>query len=107
MSATIVYAYKFHGVQYQSDRFDFVKFSSGASYREWERVVKANPPGTKTICYVNPARPAEAVLERRWISIMWWGLSPIVLVLIGVLGLLHCAGVLRFRLKRGSQRRSG
>jgi len=100
--ANIVYRYEFHGVPYQSDRFDFVKFSSGTSYRAWERVIKANPHGTRTVCFVNPARPAEAVLERRWTSSMWWGLSPIVLVLIGMFGLRHCSGVLRFRLKRGN-----
>jgi hypothetical protein len=98
----IGYAYSFRGVQYQSDRFDFVNFSSGTSYREWERVIKANPPGTKTVCFVNPARPAEAVLERRWIPSMWWGLSPSLLVLIGVFGLLHCTGVWHFKWKRGS-----
>lgn len=59
----VKYDYRFNGREYTSEKYDFYEISTGE--REWkEAVVKEIPPGTETVCYVNPDNPAEAVLSR-------------------------------------------
>jgi hypothetical protein len=85
----IVYAYEFQGKTHQSDRYDFVTvFSNTNDAMKWD-VVRANPPGKQTVCFVNPANPVEAVLQRGWTAEMLWGLAPVPFVLLGVVGLLR------------------
>ena len=76
--------------------------SSNTNVDTRRAIVKAHPAGKQTVCFVNPANPAEAVLNRGASSEMWWGLFPIPFVLIGVFGLLFAAGVLRFNKNRDS-----
>jgi hypothetical protein len=96
-SIEIVYQYECGGRAYQADRYDFLSLSSNTNVDARRAVVEANPPGRRTVCYVDPANPAEAVLERRWTSEMLWGLFPIPFVLVGVCGLLFGALGLRFK----------
>jgi hypothetical protein len=59
----VKYDYHYKGRLYTSDKYDFYRISTGE--REWkEAVVKEIPPGTQTVCYVNPENPSEAVLSR-------------------------------------------
>jgi hypothetical protein len=51
-------------------------------------VVARHPAGSKTVCYVNPDEPTEAVLERGFTPDMWFGLIPLLFVLVGVGGLI-------------------
>ena len=39
---------------------------SSISYGAKREIVRRYPPGAETVCYVNPADPAEAVIERRF-----------------------------------------
>jgi hypothetical protein len=87
-SIQIVYKYEFQGRTYQSDRYDFVTVSSNTNVAKRRGVVREHPPGKQTVCFVNPANPAEAVLQRGWTSEMLWGLFPIPFVLIGLFGLI-------------------
>ena len=84
----IVYKYDFGGAPYQSDQYDFLDLATNTNVAARTAVVQAHPPGSKMVCYVNPANPSEAVLERGWTWEMLWGLFPIPFVLVGACGLL-------------------
>jgi hypothetical protein len=58
----IEYSYTFEGCPYRSDLYSFKK---GGGARQLEKIVKSNPRGTQTTCYVNPAYPFEAVMDNR------------------------------------------
>jgi hypothetical protein len=59
----VKYNYRYRGRDYTSDKYDFYQVSTGE--RKWkEAVVEKLPPGTETVCYVNPDHPSEAVLSR-------------------------------------------
>ena len=59
----VSYDYQFDGKEYTSDQYDFYEISTGEV--EWkEEVVEKIPPGTETVCFVNPDEPSEAVLSR-------------------------------------------
>jgi hypothetical protein len=68
-SLDIRYDYEFEGETYASGRYDFTVGSS--SNREWrDAVVRANRVGSQRVCYVNPADPSDAVLNRE-ITFNW------------------------------------
>lgn len=62
-SIAVVYTYVVGGREHRSERYNFLGGSSSAhkSKAEW---VTAHPAGTRTVCWVNPANPTEAVLDR-------------------------------------------
>jgi hypothetical protein len=82
-SVRVEYAYEFGGRPYVSKQYDFAQGSSGG-YEGKRRAVAALPPGMKTVCYVNPRNPSEAVLVRGFQSTMWFGLMPLLFVAVGV-----------------------
>ncbi len=95
-SAHVFYDYEVEGKRYQSSRYGFFPFSFGRPSRAQE-IVNRFPAGRRTVCYVNPDNPSEAVINRGLSSELWWGLIPLVLLLFvspGVYGL-----VVRFYLK--------
>jgi hypothetical protein len=57
--------------------------------------VASHRPGTPDNCYVNPASPSEAVIDRGWVPDMWWGLFPIPFVAIGIAALGVATGVIQ------------
>jgi hypothetical protein len=62
-SIRVKYDYRYKGQEYTSERYDLYDISTGEV--EWKKaVVKKIPPGTETICFVNPDNPSEAVLSR-------------------------------------------
>jgi hypothetical protein len=86
-SVYIVYEYEVRGQTYRADRYDFMGGSSSgrASKRD---IVRQHPPGRKTICYVNPDDPSDAVLVRGFVLNMLIGLLPLVFLLVGAGGLV-------------------
>lgn len=63
-SLAMRYEYEFRGQHYTSDRLDLLPGRTGTDDR-WERdLLDRLPVGSETICYVDPANPAEAVLDR-------------------------------------------
>lgn len=85
-SVNILYEYKFDGTTYRSNRYTFMTGSS-SGYNGKKQVVDAHPPGRKTVCYVNPDDPHEAVLDRGASTTMLFGLIPLVFVVVGAGGM--------------------
>lgn len=86
-SVHILYEYEFKGQTLRTDRYSFMGGSS-SGYKGKRRIVDQYPKGSKAQCWVDPMRPAEAVLYRGFSPIMWVGLIPAVFILVGVGGAL-------------------
>jgi len=98
-SIDITYRYKVAGREYRSDRYEVMGGSSSGRSRK-EQVVARYPAGSKTSCYVDPADPTEALLDRGLSLFMLIGLIPAIFLVVGVGGL---AALARSALKsRGS-----
>jgi hypothetical protein len=87
-SVRIVYNYDFDGRHYESDRYKFmIGSSSGRSGKQ--AVVDRYPPGSKSVCYVNPSDPTQAVINRDFTADMLFGLLPLIFLAIGLGGLVY------------------
>lgn len=84
-SVNILYSYQFNGRQYRANRYDFMGVSS-SGYDGKQVVVARFAPGSKALCYVDPADPTQAVLQRGFTPAMWIALLPLVFVLLGLVG---------------------
>ena len=84
-SAEIAYAYQVGGKEYRSNRYRFLRMSSS---RREANVVARYAPGSKSVCFVNPKNPSEAVLDREIGSAAWFGLIPLVFVVVGLVGVI-------------------
>lgn len=92
-SIDVTYEYARDGRTYTSNRYGFSTGSS--SGHDWRQaIVDRLPPGSKSICFVNPRDPADAVLERGFTPDLWFGLFPLAFLLVGAGGLFF---VLRSR----------
>lgn len=81
--ADVHFAYTFEGGEYRSNRFDFFDvYSSGRSGKE--EIVAYYSPGLRTVCWVNPENPSEAVLKRDFLPVYLLGLLPLLFVAVGV-----------------------
>lgn len=86
-SVYVRFAYEWQGARHIGERYDFSTGSDSGSKSKYA-AVKANPRGKKTVCYVNPRVPSEAVLVRSagglaWLPVLIGG----VFSLFGVLAL--------------------
>ena len=76
----VCYSYKYDGKEYESKDYRLKK--SGPSRYEVNSDIFS--PGDKTICYINPDNPAEAVMiepaHELWLC---WGVLPAVFIIIG------------------------
>jgi uncharacterized protein DUF3592 len=86
-SVDVLYTYAFAGREYKANRYRFLGGSSGG-YAAKERIVRRLPPLTRTVCYVNPREPAEAVLNRDFSADYAFGLVPLLFVAVGLGGLV-------------------
>jgi len=98
-SIDIRYEYVVDGKRYESDRYKFLGGSS-SGYDGKKQIVDSLPPGSEVICYVNPQDPSDAVIERGYTADMWFGLIPLVFVVIGGGGIFFTVRT-RYRAKRG------
>lgn len=81
----VTYRYSVDGQSRVGSRYKFVGgSSSGRSGKE--AIVGRLPPGAHTVCWVNPADPNDAVINRDPTADMWFALIPMVFVLIGAGG---------------------
>jgi len=87
-SVDILYAYEFNGREFKSSAYGFMGGSSSGQDGKRE-IVRAHPPGRKTICYVNPSDPTDAVLQRGFTPMMLLGLIPLVFLFAGAAGMRH------------------
>lgn len=93
------FTYTFEGVEHRSNRYNFFDlYSSGRAGKE--EVVEYYSPGLRTVCWVNPENPSEAVLKKDFSATYLIGLLPLVFLLAGV-GILW-AGVSGGRKKKVS-----
>jgi hypothetical protein len=86
-SIDVGYHYTFGGQTFTSHRYDFVTISS-LERRRKEAIVQSLSPGTETICYVDPAAPTEAVINRGWRPDMGMGLLALFFAVLGGLGMI-------------------
>lgn len=78
----VVYDYEFDGRKFAGDRYNFISGSS--SSRQWrEDAVQRLKNEPNPICYVNPDEPSESVLSRELGNDAWFGLIPLVFVIVG------------------------
>ncbi|HUG91196.1 MAG TPA: DUF3592 domain-containing protein [Planctomycetaceae bacterium] len=87
----IVYRYTFAGRPFTGERYHFMGDFSSSGRAGKQQVVDRYPPGLRTVCYVDPDDPQQAVLNRGLTSDMWWGLFPLPFVAIGTAGLVSMA----------------
>ncbi len=69
----ILYSYQVDGAEYKSSQYGFFKPFLGLSSGS-EAAVAQHPVGSTAECYVNPADPTEAVLDRGFNSGIIFGL---------------------------------
>ncbi len=82
-SIDVRYRYMVGGTEFTGTAYNFDTGSS--SGREWRaNVVASLPKGRRTVCYVNPEDPLDAVLSREVSSDMWFGLIPGVFLVVGL-----------------------
>ena len=86
-SVNISYTYEIKAREFKSNTYDFMGGSS-SGYEGKQAVVAGYSRGTKTVCYVNPDDPTDVVLERGFTPAMWFGLIPLVFVIVGAVGLV-------------------
>lgn len=77
------YRYEWDDREYAGDRYNWsTAYTAGRSGKQ--EIVDRLRPGTETTCFLNPANPAESVLNR---GLGWdaaFGLIPLVFVIIGL-----------------------
>ncbi len=93
-SIAVVYTYTAGGREHRSERYNFLGGSSSA-HRSKEEWVAAHPAGTQTVCWVNPADPTQAVLDRGLSLEYLIVLVPLVFVAVGLGGSLWAFSVWR------------
>jgi hypothetical protein len=86
-SVEVVYRYFCNGREYTSDRYHFATGSTSGRKGK-VAIVSRYPPGTETYCYVNPAAPNEAVIERGLTPDLAFGAIGLVFALVGGLGMI-------------------
>jgi hypothetical protein len=87
-SVDIVYRYTRGARVYTAKRYQFMGGSS-SGYAGKAAVVARFPPGAQATCFVDPANPANAVLERGLTSDMWYGAIPLLFAVIGAIGFVR------------------
>ena len=86
-SVDITYRYTVDGREYTGDRYNFMGgSSSGRSGKA--KVVKAHPPGSEHLVYVDPDDPTRAVLTRELGWEIWVGVIPAAFTVIGLVGMV-------------------
>jgi hypothetical protein len=83
----IHYRYEIAGEPLDGNRYSFFGGSS-SGYREKRAIADRYQPGSRVTCFVNPADPTDAVLDRGFVGELWFGLIPAVFCAVGLLGFL-------------------
>ena len=89
-SVEVSFRYQTAGRSYTAARYKFV---TGASHGfvDHAAIVARLPAGTKTVCFVNPDDPLDAVIERGLTTDLLFGLMmPLPITLLGAYMLVWC-----------------
>ncbi|MBK9991906.1 MAG: DUF3592 domain-containing protein [Verrucomicrobia bacterium] len=87
-SVDVVYRYTYQNRTYTANRYHFFTGSS-SGYDGKAKAVRRFPAGGHASCFVNPADPTEAVLERGFTTMLWFGFIPLIFAVVGFFGVLH------------------
>jgi hypothetical protein len=79
----IVYAYQVGGVAYRANTHN-ASFLGSPWYYGSRRMVRLHPARRVTTCFVDPSDPSRAVLERSFSGTQWFGIWPLMMVLIAI-----------------------
>ena len=82
----ITYAFELGGEEFEGDRYNFSRGSS-SGYDGKAEVVGRYPPGSQTLCFVDPQSPSDSVINRSPGWFLLWGLFPIPFLLVGFGGM--------------------
>ncbi|MBZ0113207.1 MAG: DUF3592 domain-containing protein [Thermoanaerobaculia bacterium] len=87
-SIEVLYSYRLGARSYRSDRYSFA-VGSDSNYSRKQEVVNSLPPGTRTVCWVNPEDPFESVLSRK-LGLYWlFAFLPLIFVAVGLGGIVY------------------
>lgn len=67
--AIVKFRYRYEGMQYTSDTYDFISFISTSDRKGVQKKVDSAPRGSEQLAYVNPRKPQEAVLS---VKLSWF-----------------------------------
>jgi hypothetical protein len=96
-SIDITYGYDFSRRTYRADRYDFIGGSSSGR-RGKQAVVDRYKKAANPMCFVNPKKPSEAVLQRELTVKNAIGLFPLIFVVAGAAVMI---GVLKHKKRKG------
>jgi hypothetical protein len=85
----VVYTYSYNGRFYQSNRYRFKQLNSPGGRAEKEQVVQRLSPGSSANCFVNPADPSQAVMDRDFNWDMFAEFIPLAFAGVGIAGILY------------------
>jgi hypothetical protein len=85
-SIAMEYDYSYEGRPHHGNRYNF-GLGSSSGRKGKQDVVDQYPAGSKRECFVNPLNPSESVINRNFTGGMWFGLIPLIFVLVGLIGI--------------------
>lgn len=83
-SLDVLYNYYVGGREHRSSRFQ--SLSSSGGYDRYADAARRFPAGSRAICFVDPADPEEAVLERSFGKQYMGAIVPLLFILVGAAG---------------------
>jgi len=86
-SIEVTYTYEIDGREYTGDRYDF-SVGSSSGYQGKAKIVERHPPGSETVCRVDPEDPQRSVMSVGFRPEYLWGLFPLPFLLVGLGGLM-------------------
>jgi hypothetical protein len=84
----VMYRYEVDGVAYRANTYNVSDVGSPWYYGA-RGVVRRHPPAMRATCYVNPADPSEAVMDRTPSGTQWFGVWPLGLAVMCALGIVE------------------
>lgn len=93
-NVAITYHYSFADQEYKSNRYNFGSGSSGGRKAK-DAVVQKYHRGTEAVCFVDPKKPSEAVLNRDWFGELGFGAIGLAFALVGGLGMIFAGKMSR------------
>ncbi len=82
----VTYRYEFAGQTFRSDHLAMHSRSS-SDYAPLQKLADTYPEGATALCFVNPNKPAEAILQQDSLWILPFAIIPLIFVVIGGGGL--------------------
>ncbi|MEM8737841.1 MAG: DUF3592 domain-containing protein [Planctomycetota bacterium] len=87
----MTFTYDVAGRSYTSETYSFFSSISTSGAKGKRAIVQRYPPGSRAVCYVDPADPTRAVIDRSLSPTLWFALIPAAFVVIGVIGIAAIA----------------